>query len=161
MQTRFFRLLTLVFILSLLVCSGCGGDAVDFNGTWDGDLTQLENECPFAVNQSLGPIFPMLVNEDSAGVFTITAANGDVATGGQGEGESISFSTKADSFGSYGSTAPYVCTTITPYNVGYLTQGDNAARVHIFVTFSDCTVSGQTSTVSSCSITYSGDAFRR
>ncbi len=160
MQNRSSRLLSIFIVLLLFICGGCGGDAVDFTGTWDGSITKLDNDCPFTVNQNLGTIFPMQITEDSAGVFTVAAANGDVAVGGQGPGESISFTAKSNSFGSYGSSAPYVC-TVSPYTVGYLTQEDNTARVHISVTFSNCAVSGQSASVSSCGITYSGDATRR
>lgn len=149
-----------VLIVFVVVLNGCGSDSIDFNGTWEGSLTRLDNRCPFTVNQNLGAIFPMQVNEDAAGVITVTAANGDIATGGQGLGETISFEAKGNSFGSYGSSAPYSC-TVSPFTVGYLTQGDNSASVNIFVTFKNCTVPGQTATVSSCSITYSGDATRR
>jgi hypothetical protein len=148
-------------LLAFLTLSACGdSEPFDFTGTWDGSFNELDNTCPFAVNQSLGTLFPMNVSKDANQVFTVTASNGDSATGSQGEGESISFSAKGAQFGNVGSTAPYTC-TVSPYLVSYLEQGENLARTTVLVTFRDCTEPGNSRTLASCSALYSGTATKR
>lgn len=148
-----------IFLLSLVLAACGSSDEPNFSGTWDGSFTRFDNSCPFPVNSNLGSVFPMVVNEDAAGVVTVLAANGDLATGGQGVGETISFTANSSSFGSFGTTAPYVCTA-SPYTLGYVEQGDNKADVTTYVTFTNCTVAGGSSTTS-CSVLYSGSATKR
>ena len=133
---------------------------MDFSGTWDGSFTSLDNSCPFTVNPNPGNLFPMNVSVASNGVYTVLAANGDTATGGQGEGETISFTATSQQFGNVGSTAPYVCATAPNY-VGYLEQGDNQAIVNVYTIFTNCTQPGNSNTISTCTALYSGNATKR
>lgn len=148
-------------LLSVVCCAlfGCGGGSdPDFSGTWTGSYTSYVNNCEFTVASDVNPIFPMTVSVDSSKVYTVTAVDGSVATGGQGDGEVISFLASAPVFGNYGSIAPYSCAS-TLSTVGYLDAGDNKARVTLTVEFTDCVAPGETEDDQfDCSVIYYGDA---
>jgi hypothetical protein len=148
----------LVMTSFCLILNSCGSsDETSFSGTWNGSFTELNSECPFTLNQNLGVLFPMTISDDGQNNFTVRAANGDIATGGQGIGEVISFTARANNFGNFGSTAPYNCTTEPePYIVSYLGLDDTTADVAVSISFTNCTVDGG-STIS-CSAYYSGTA---
>ena len=151
-------LVPLCLSLSLLGCGG--GDSPDFAGVWTGSYTSLENDCPFDVRADINPVFPMTVSIDSNGVFTVVAVDGSVATGGQGEGEDISFLAQAPVFGNYGSIAPYSCENVLA-EVGYLSVGEDKARVTLTYQFTDCTAPGtdnDSDNPVSCGAVYFGDA---
>lgn len=148
--------LTLVLCLSLLGCGG--GEDPDFAGTWTGSYTSLTNNCPFSVRSDINPLFPMTVTIDANNVYTVTAVDGSVAVGGQGQGESISFLATAAVFGNYGSIAPYVCASSLS-SVGYLDRGDNKAQVTLTVEFTDCIAPGDSEDDQfDCAAIYYGDA---
>ncbi len=150
-----FILLTLA--LSFLGC-GSGDDKPDFAGVWSGSYTSLQNGCPFEVKSDINPLFPMTVSIDSNDVFTVVAVDGSVATGGQGEGEVISFIASAPTFGNYGSTAPYTCASVLA-TVGYLDAGTDKARVTMTYQFTDCAQAGSDD-LTSCGVIYYGEADR-
>ncbi len=149
--------------LGLLIAAvvGCGSDAPTFAGTWDGSFTTIQNDCPFstAAPQEINPLFPQVVTIDSSDVFTVVAIDGSVATGGQGDGETISFLANAATFGDYGSTAPYSCESSSAA-VGYLGIGDDKAEVTLTYTFTNCTEAGSTNAAISCGVIYFADAER-
>jgi hypothetical protein len=126
-------LLPFVLILSLLAC---GGDQTSFSGTWAGALTSLENNCPFPVAANVNSLFPMVVAIDSDDTFVVTGADGSTAVGGQGEGESISFTAEAAVFGDFGSILPFVCPSTAI--VGFLSNGDSEAKITVTYSFTDC-----------------------
>lgn len=141
----------------LIGCGGSGGDP-DFAGTWTGSYTSLNNNCPFPVAADINPLFPMTVTIDSSNVYTVTAVDGSVAVGGQGQGESISFLANAAVFGNYGSIAPYVCASSLS-TVGYLDAGENSAKVTLTVEFSDCVAPGDSEDDEfDCAVIYYGNA---
>ena len=146
------------FAFSLLGCGG--GDSPDFAGVWNGSYTSLQNDCPFDVRADINPLFPMTVSIDQDSVYTVTAVDGSVAVGGQGEGEDISFLAQAPVFGNYGSIAPFTCESVLA-EVGYLSVGENKARVTMTYLFTNCTAPGtdydQDNQVS-CGAVYFGDA---
>ena len=151
-------LVPLSFALTLLGCGG--GDSPDFAGVWNGSYTSLQNDCPFAVRSTVDPLFPMTVSIDQNNVFTVVAVDGSVATGGQGEGEDISFLAQAPVFGNYGSIAPYTCESVLA-QVGYLSVGDSQARVTMTYQFTNCTAPGteyDSDSPVSCGVVYFGDA---
>ena len=150
--------LTLVLCLSLLGCGG--GEDPDFSGTWNGSYTSLTNDCPFSVTSASGinPLFPMTVTIDANNVFTVTAVDGSVAVGGQGQGESISFLANSVSFGNYGSIAPYTCESILS-TVGYLDEGQDKAKVTLTIQFTNCaTSSDPDADQTTCAAIYYGNA---
>jgi hypothetical protein len=152
------KICTVILFFAALV--GCGGSAAPtFDGVWNGSFTSLQNDCPFSVAEDVNPLFPMTVSVDENDVFTVVAVDGSTATGGQGPGETISFLAQAPKFGSYGSIAPYTCSSIQS-GVGYLTQGDNQAKVTLTITFTDCNTPGSTSSAVTCGAIYYGDATR-
>ena len=139
--------------------AGCGGSsAPDFAGTWDGSFTSLQNDCPFSVAQDINPLFPQVVSIDQD-VFTVEAVDGSIATGGQGYGETISFLANADTFGNYGSIAPYTCESSSSA-IGYLAIGDNNADVTLTISFTNCTEAGSSAAAISCAVIYFGEAQR-
>lgn len=152
------KICSIIFFCAALV--GCGGSAAPtFDGVWNGSFTSLQNDCPFSVAQNINPLFPMTVSVDENDVFTVVAVDGSTATGGQGPGETISFLAQSPKFGNYGSIAPYTCASILS-GVGYLTQGDNQAKVTVTITFTDCNTPGSTSNAVTCGAIYYGDATR-
>lgn len=147
----------LVFTLMILTLLGCGGGSSSFSGTWTGSFTSLQNDCPFTVNSDVNPLFPMVVSVDANDVYTVVAVDGSVATGGQGEGENISFLANAPVFGNYGSTSPYTCTS-SESEVGYLAIGDTRADVTLTIYFNSCTTPDTVDDPISCAVIYFGDA---
>lgn len=148
-------LLLSVFALTLVACGGGGGNTA-FPGVWSGSFTSLVNNCPFSLASDLNSLFPMTINEEADGTITVQAADGSLATGGQGEGEKISFTAQAAVFGNYGSILPYTCTSFS--RVGYLGVGDTEAKVSVVVLFNNCTTPSTTSSPISCHATYTGEA---
>lgn len=149
-----------LFVLLSCALFGCGGgSAPNFEGTWDGSFTSLTNNCPFPVAPDINPLFPMTVSVDENDVFTVVAVDGSTATGGQGPGETISFLAQSPAFGEYGSIAPYTCASIIS-GVGYLTEGDNNARVTVTITFTDCVSPDSSQDEFTCGAIYYGDATR-
>lgn len=151
---------THALILALCcVLLGCGGGSdPDFAGTWTGSYTSLNNGCPFTVKSDINPLFPMTVNIDSNNVFTVTAVDGSVAVGGQGQGESISFLANSAVFGNYGSIAPYICASSLS-TVGYLDEGQDKAKVTLTIAFTDCLAPGDSEDdLFDCAVIYYGDA---
>ncbi|MEY4667391.1 MAG: hypothetical protein RL518_90 [Pseudomonadota bacterium] len=151
-------LVSLFFALSLLGCGG--GDSPDFAGVWTGSYTSLQNDCPFDVRSDINPLFPMTVSIDQNSVYTVVAVDGSVATGGQGQGEDISFLAQASKFGNYGSISPYTCESVVA-EVGYLSVGENAARVTMTYKFTNCSAPGTDNDEDnpvSCGAVYFGDA---
>jgi hypothetical protein len=151
-------ILPLSFAFSLLGCGG--GDSPDFAGVWNGSYTSLQNDCPFNVRSDVNPLFPMTVSIDQNSVFTVVAVDGSVATGGQGQGEDISFLAQAPVFGNYGSISPFTCESVVA-EVGYLSVGENKARVTMTYTFTNCTAPGtdyDDDNAVSCGAVYFGDA---
>lgn len=147
-------------ILITLFCSlfGCGSeDTVSFDGVWEGSYTSNQNNCPFSVRSDINPLFPMTVSTGVNDVFTVVAVDGSTAIGGQGSGEAISFIASAPTFGSYGSIAPYSCTS-TLSTVGFLDAGADKARVTLLIQFTDCNTPGSSEGPFTCSVTYYGDA---
>jgi hypothetical protein len=141
---------------SLIACGG--GSDPDFSGTWNGSYTSLVNKCPFSVASDINPLFPMTVSIDGSNVFTVTAFDGSVAVGGQGQGEVISFLATASKFGNYGSISPYTCTSSLS-TVGYLDAGDNKANVTLTVQFTGCVKPGDAQKKQfNCGAIYYGDA---
>lgn len=141
---------------SLLACGG--GSDPDFAGTWNGSYTSLVNNCPFSVASDINPLFPMTVSIDPSKVFTVTAIDGSVAVGGQGDGEVISFLATASVFGKYGPIAPYTCASSLS-TVGYLDAGDDKANVTLTVQFTDCVAPGDPQDKQfDCGVIYYGDA---
>lgn len=139
---------------------GCGSSsAPDFEGVWNGSYTTLQNSCPFSVASDINPLFPMTVSVDENDTYTVTAVDGSVAKGGQGEGETISFLAKADRFGNFGSIAPYTCSS-SRAEVGYLTEGDNKARVTLTIYFTGCSSPSSSKKPLNCDVIYYGDATR-
>lgn len=152
--------LCLFSILCVAALSGCGSsEAPTFAGEWDGSFVSLQNECPFSVKQDINPLFPQLVSIDESAVFTVSAVDGSLATGGQGPGETISFLATADTFGDFGSIAPYTCES-TSAEIGYLGIGDDQAKVTLTTFFNNCSQPGSTDPVISCATIYFGDAQR-
>jgi hypothetical protein len=152
-------LLTLSCALALLGCGG--GDSPDFAGVWNGSFntSSLQNDCPFALRQDINPLFPMSVSIDN-GVYTVVNVAGQVAIGGQGQGEDISFLAQAPVFGNYGSIAPYTCESVLA-EVGFLTAGDTQAQVTMTYQFTNCTAPGteyDSDNPVSCGAVYFGDA---
>ena len=147
-------------ILSSLLISCGSSSAHDFIGTWDGKLSDLTNNCPFTTASELNNLFPMTVTEGENAVITVQGANGDVATGGQGIGETISFSASSPQFGDYGTTLPFICDPSLS-TVAYLTKTDTEADVSVTITFQNCSSDGGQTVVSNCSQVYRGDAVRR
>jgi len=150
---------TLSFALALLGCGG--GDSPDFAGVWNGSFntSSLQNDCPFALRSDINPLFPMTVSVNN-GVYTVVNVAGQVATGGQGEGEDISFLAQAPVFGNYGSIAPYTCESVLA-EVGFLTAGDTQAQVTMTYQFTNCTAPGTDNDSDipvSCGAVYYGDA---
>ncbi len=149
---RKFGLVLSVFLVS------CGSSSTpDFSGTWDGTLADLDNNCPFLAAPNLNNLFPMTVSEDASGVITVSAANGDVAVGGHGDGETISFTATAAQFGNYGTTFPYRCETSLS-KVGFLDQDDNLANVSVTIVFNNCVLVDGSDTEESCALIYRGQA---
>lgn len=146
-------------IILTLCCGllGCGGDPPSFEGVWSGSFTSLINDCPFSVASDINPLFPMAVTVDANEVFTVVAVDSSTATGGQGDGESISFLAQAPVFGNYGSIAPYSCSSSLS-TVGFLDDGEDKARVSLTVAFTDCTTPESTDSAVSCGVIYYGDA---
>jgi len=138
---------------------GCGNDSVSFDGVWSGSFNKLQNNCPFSVAPNVNPLFPMTVREDSDKVFTVVAADGSTAVGGQGDGETISFLASAKVFGDFGSIAPYTCESSSS-TVGYLDAGDGKALVTVTIFFTNCTSPTDTNTVPNCAAIYFGEANR-
>ena len=148
--------LILALCFTLLGCGG--GSDPDFSGTWTGSYTSLTNECPFSVASDINPLFPMNVTIDANNVYTVTAVDGSVAVGGQGQGESISFLANSAQFGNYGSIAPYICASSLS-TVGYLDEGQDKAKVTLTVTFTDCVAPGDTQDDQfDCAVIYYGNA---
>lgn len=141
-------------LLCLVIC-GCGSDSSSFSGTWDATFTNLDNDCPFTVVDNLDPLFPMTVTEDENGVFTVVAANGDVAVGGQGEGESISFSATSGRFGDFGSILPFACSSLS--TIGFLANGDDEAKISLVISFTACAGPEAASPVDDCHAAYRWD----
>lgn len=150
------RNLFVIFSLALGV-AGCGGDAPTFAGVWDGSFTTLDNGCPFSVISDINPLFPMTVTVDENDVFKVVTVDGNVATGGQGDGETISFLATFQKFDRYGSISPYTCDS-TETQVGYLTQGSSKAEVTITSYFNNCNTPDSTSEAISCAAIYYGMA---
>jgi hypothetical protein len=151
-------LTTLCLALSLFGCGG--GDSPDFSGVWNGSYTSLQNDCPFGLRSDINPLFPMTVSVDQNSVFTVVNVRGEVATGGQGEGEDISFLAEAPVFGDYGSIAPYTCESVLA-GVGFLTAGASQAQVTMTYQFTNCTAPGteyDSDNPVSCGAVYFGDA---
>ncbi len=148
-------------LLTLLVALfGCGDSAVtSFEGDWNGSFTSLQNDCPFSVASDINPLFPMNVSIDASDVYTVVAINGSIATGGQGQGEKISFLAQSDDFGNYGSIAPYSCQS-TQSDVGYLSNGTNNAQVTVTIYFNSCSTPETVDSPISCGVIYFGDAVR-
>lgn len=152
--------LQLLALLVICPLFGCGGSsAPDFEGVWNGSFTTLLNHCPFPVASDINPLFPMTVSVDENDNYTVVAVDGSIATGGQGQGETISFLAKADHFGNYGSIAPYTCTS-SRSEVGYLTEGDNKAKVTLTVYFTGCTTPSSSKKPLNCDAIYYGEATR-
>ena len=152
-------LATLCFSLALLGCGG--GSSPDFAGVWNGSFnpSSLQNDCPFAARSDINPLFPMTVSIDN-NVFTVVNVAGEVAIGGQGQGEDISFLAQAPVFGNYGSIAPYTCESVVA-EVGFLTAGDTQAQVTMTYQFTNCTAPGtdyDSDNPVSCGAVYFGDA---
>ena len=150
---------TLGLSLALLGCGG--GDSPDFAGVWNGSFNtaSLQNDCPFGLRSDINPLFPMTVSVDN-GVYTVVNVAGQVATGGQGQGEDISFLAQAPVFGNYGSIAPYTCESVLA-EVGFLTAGDTQAQVTMTYQFTNCTAPGteyDSDNPVSCGAVYFGDA---
>jgi hypothetical protein len=148
---------TLCLSLALLGCGG--GDSPDFAGVWNGSFTSLQNDCPFALSSNINPVFRMTVSVDN-GVYTVVNVRGEVATGGQGQGEDISFLAQAPVFGNYGSIAPYTCEGVVA-GIGFLTAGDTQAQVTMTYQFTNCTAPGteyDSDNPVSCGAVYFGDA---
>lgn len=141
------------------VVLGCGGGSQpDFAGTWSGSYTSLTNNCPFSVASDINPLFPMNVSIDADNVYTVTAVDGSVAVGGQGQGEVISFLASASVFGNYGSIAPYTCGSSLS-TVGYLDAGSDKADVTLTVHFSNCVAPGDPPDKTfECGVIYYGEA---
>lgn len=148
----------LLCVLLSLSLAGCGDDPVSFSGTWSGSFDRVDSSCPFPVSGDLNSLFPMVVTEQPEGVFVVNAANGDVARGEQGDGESISFTATAPEFGDYGSITPYVCTSSA--TLGFLNDGDNNAKISVFIEFNDCVAPTSVTQISTCAVTYFGNAVR-
>jgi hypothetical protein len=94
------------------------------------------------------------------GVYTVVNVAGQVAIGGQGQGEDISFLAQAPVFGNYGSIAPYTCESVLA-EVGFLTAGDTQAQVTMTYQFTNCTAPGteyDSDNPVSCGAVYFGDA---
>ena len=148
-----------LFFLGLF--SGCGGaEPASFEGTWSGAFTSLSNQCPFSVTQDINPLFPMQVSISGDNLFTVNAVDGSTAVGGQGDGETISFTASAPTFGNFSSTstAGFNCTSSTAL-VGFLTTGDSSANVSLTYSFVGCTdASG--SRQQDCAVTYFAEATR-
>ena len=149
----------IALILGFLGLVGCGSGSTSFDGVWDGSYTSLINNCPFSVNQDINPLFPMTVSIDANNVYTVTAVDGSVATGGQGLGEGISFAAQSPTFGDYGSIAPYTCESILS-EVGYLADGEDKAKVTLTVYFTTCSTPSTTETPVTCGVIYYGAADR-
>ena len=150
---------TLCFSLVLLGCGG--GNSPEFAGVWNGSFntSSLQNDCPFALRSDINPLFPMTVSIDND-VFTVVNVAGQVAVGGQGQGEDISFLAQAPVFGNYGSIAPYSCKSVLA-EVGFLTAGDAQAQVTMTYQFTNCTAPGtqyDAENPVSCGAVYFGDA---
>jgi hypothetical protein len=141
------------YLIALILCvnlGACGGgNSPSFAGVWSGSYstTNVQNDCPFSVNTDVNPLFPMTVSIDANDVFTVVAVDGSVATGGQGEGEDISF------------LAQYTCESVVS-GVGYLAIGDDQAKVTLTVTFTNCTSPSTTDDLVTCAASYFGDAQR-
>jgi hypothetical protein len=150
-----------ILILSLNLVACGGGSSPTFAGVWSGSYatTNVQNDCPFSVNTDVNPLFPMTVSVDANDVFTVVAVDGSVATGGQGQGEDISFLAQAPVFGNYGSIAPYTCESVLS-GVGYLAIGGDQAKVTLTITFTNCTTSSTTDKPVTCGVIYRGDAQR-
>jgi len=146
----------LIFAL-LLALAGCGSDAPSFAGVWNGSFTYLDNDCPFSVVSDINPLFPMTVTVNENDVFKVVTVDGNAATGGQGDGETISFLATFEKFDRYGPINPYSCES-TETQVGYLTQGDTKADVTLTVYFNNCNTPGSTDQPISCAAIYYGEA---
>ena len=152
---KYISILSLAF--ALLGCGG--GDSPDFAGVWNGSFTSLQNDCVFALRSDINPLFPMTVSVDNE-VFTVVNVAGEVATGGQGQGEDISFLAQAPVFGDYGSIAPYTCEKVVA-GIGFLSVGATQAQVTMTYQFSKCTAPGtkyDSKNPLSCGAVYFGDA---
>lgn len=152
-----------IFLLAItLSVLGCGSSTdPDFSGTWDGSFTSLSNRCPFSVASDINPLFPMRVDIDQNQVFTVTAVDGSVAVGGQGAGESVSFLAQSQTFGRYGSSAPYTCAS-TISSIGFLDVGAPNASVTLTIAFKDCiTPADPKKKKFSCAAIYYGDATKK
>jgi len=103
---------------------------------WAGTFDSLDNNCPFLLAANVDPVFPLVVKQSSDGVFTILGADGSTTAGGQGDGEEISFSANANSFGDVGSTFPYECTTTA--RITFLSIGSSESEIAIVYSFEDC-----------------------
>jgi hypothetical protein len=148
------------FLLLSLSLVSCGGSAApSFEGVWNGSFTRVQNNCPFTVASDINPLFPMTVSVDENDTFTVVAVDGSVAVGGQGKGETISFLAKSPSFGKYGTTGGYTCTSVQS-EVGYLTEGDNTAKVTVTHTFTSCTTPNSNKKAFTCGAIYYGEATR-
>lgn len=145
-------------LLFLGLVSGCGADSVSFEGTWNGSFTTLNNQCSFSVSQDINPLFPMQVSISGDQVYTVTAVDGSTAIGGQGDGETVSFTASAPTFGKFHSTNTFRCSS-TSAIVGFLTTGDSSANVSLTYSFVDCTdVSGARQ--QDCAATYFAEAVK-
>lgn len=138
--------------------TGCGSEEVSFDGVWSGTSVDFRNECPFPVAENLDSLFPLTVSEDESGTFTVTASDGSVAVGRQGERELISFRATAPTFGDFGSIAPYQCTPLS--SVGFLTAGGSEAKISVSILFDNCTLPGSTDDVDECSVIYRWDGIK-
>lgn len=148
-----------IAIVSVLL-TACGGDAApNFAGEWSGSFTRSTNACPFSVNEDVNPLFPMSVSVDVNDVFTVRAVTGETATGGQGQGESISFLASSPKFGNYGSTGQYTCQKILS-EIGFLSVGEDKAKVDLVIKFTDCATADAPTKITSCGVTYFGDGVR-
>ena len=141
--------LVLLILASILV--SCGSSSPTFTAVWSGTFEDLDDNCPFALNANVDALFPLTVNEAADGTFTIIAADGTTAVGGQGDGEEISFSANAPYFGDYGSILPYVCTATA--RVAFLSVGETKSEIAIVQMFNDCVVPTSTQ-VTDCFATY-------
>ena len=147
----------IITILSIfLICSGCGSEEVSFVGTWSGNLSLLQNGCPFNAPLNQDQVFPIVVTQSASNELTVVAANGSSGNGIEND-QNESFLVADAPFGErIANTAPLAECTITN-TFGLFTVKDATAESQLNLNYSNCTnTSG--AAITRCTVSYAGDA---